>query len=127
MIPNNIDIYKQKMTDFVQVGGEDPLKTEIFVQKYLPIPYTGDIQKASAEAAAQQFTTGGGPEKVLVNYFKVQSWTAYISLNIDENGRAWVSVSIAIIHPVVEKTLLQFTGIQNVVFGYASGDKQIAQ
>ena len=115
------------MISFVQIGGVDPLLAQVFVPKYLPIVYTWDIQKASAEAAAQQFTTGGGPEKVLVNYFKVQSWTAYISLNIDEDGRAWVSVSIAIIHPVVEKTLLQFTGIQNVIFGYASGDTQILQ
>lgn len=61
------------MINFVQIGGINPLIAQIFVQKYLPIPYSGDIQKASAEAAAQQFTTGGGPEKVLVNYFKVQS------------------------------------------------------
>ncbi|MEI6426209.1 MAG: hypothetical protein WCO66_02535 [Candidatus Absconditabacteria bacterium] len=126
-MPDDVNLYKQKMISFVQVGGEDPLKTQLFVPKYLPIVYTGDIHKASAEAAAQQFTTGGGPEKILVNYFKVQSGTAYISLNIDEDGRAGVSVSIAIIHPVVEKTLLQFTGIQNVVFGYASGDTQILQ
>lgn len=127
VLPDDINLYKQRMANFVQIGGVDPLLSQVFVKKYLAVSYTGDIQKASAEAAAQQFTTGGGPEKVLVNYLKVQSWTAYISLNIDENGRAWVSVSIAIIHPVVEKTLLQFTGIQNVIFGYASGDKQIVK
>jgi hypothetical protein len=63
----------------------------------------------------------------LINYFKVQSGTAYVVLNIDENGRAGVSVSIARIHPVVEKTLLQFPEIHSVVFGYASGDMQFAQ
>ena len=47
------------MTDFVQIGGEDPLKTQIFIAKHLAIPYTDDIQKASAEAAAQQFPGGG--------------------------------------------------------------------
>lgn len=127
MIPKNIDTYKQNMTDFVQIGWENPLNTEVFVQKYIPIAYTGDSQKASAELAAQQFSTGGGPEKVLVKYFKVQNWTAYVVLNIDEDGRAGVSVSIAIIHPVVEKTLLRYPEIKNVVFGYVSGDKQIVQ
>ena len=127
MLPDDTNLYKQRMANFVQIGGVDPLLSQVFVKKYLAVSYTGDIQKASAEAAAQQFTTGGGPEKVLVNYFKVQSWTAYVVLNIDENGRAWVSVSIAIIHPVVEKTLLQFPTIKKVVFGYASGDKQIVE
>jgi len=123
VLPDDMNLYKQRMANFVQIGGVDPLLSQVFVKKYLPVVYTWDIQRASAEVAAQQFSTGGGPEKALVNYFKVQSWTAYISLNIDEDGRAWVSVTIAIIHPVVEKTLLQFTGIQHVVFGYASGDK----
>ena len=127
MVPADLTGYSQKMADFVQVGWEDPLKTQIFVQKIINTPYSGDIKQASAELAAQQFSTGGGPAKVLVNYFKVLSGTAYVVLNIDENGRAGVSVSIARIHPVVEKTLLQFPEIHSVVFGYASGDMQFAQ
>ena len=127
MLPADLAIYSQKMADFVQVGWEDPLKTQIFVQKTINAPYSWDIKQASAELAAQQFPTGGGPEKVLISYFKVLSWTAYVVLNIDENGRAGVSVSIARIHPVVEKTLLQFPEIHSVIFGYASGDIQAIQ
>lgn len=127
MLPADLTGYSQKMADFVQVGWEDPLKTQIFVQKTINTAYSWDIKQASAELAAQQFPTGGGPAKVLINYFKVQSGTAYVVLNIDENGRAGVSVSIARIHPVVEKTLLQFPEIHSVVFGYASGDMQFAQ
>ena len=126
-VPENASDYTQKMTDFVQIGGEDPLKTQIFIAKHLAIPYTDDIQKASAEAAAQQFPGGGWPEKVLVHYLKVENWTAYIVLNIDQDGRAGVSVAIAKIHPVVEKTLLQFPDIQRVVFGYTAADKPNVQ
>lgn len=123
MVPENMDTYRKQMTEFVQVGGTDPLKTTKFIPKIIPVLPTTDIIQASATAAAEQFTANGGPGKVTLNYLKIQDGTAYVLLNIDLDWWAGVSVSLAIIHPVVEKTILQFPAIHTVVFGYAPWDK----
>ena len=108
------------MTTYLQDGGKNPLDSWLFVKKIVSVPYTTDIIKASANAAAGEIPTQA---KVVVDYFKVQGDTAYVLLNIDLDGWAGVSVSIGTIHPLVEKTLLQFSQIKNVVFGFAPGDK----
>jgi len=122
MVPENPESYQQKMTDYAQLGGPDPAATWNFVPKQITVPYTDDLIKASANAAAAEFPTGGGPNKAEVVYLKIIDGTAYVLMNIDIDGWAGVSVSLAIIHPVVEKTLLQFAEIENIVFGYAPGD-----
>ena len=123
MIPENENIYKEKMTQFAQEGGEDPLKTIKFIEKKINIPYASDIIKASAQAAAEEIAPSGGPAKASIAYFKVQNGVAYALLDIDLDGWAGVSVSLAVIHPLVEKTLLQFSEINRVVFDYAPEDK----
>ena len=122
MVPENEQDYLGKMAEFVQTGGNDPLKTWQFVKKELQVPFTNDPIKASAEAAAAEIPTSGGPAGAAVTYLKIQNKTAYVVLEMDINGWAGVSVSIAKIHPLVEKTLLQFPEISKVVFGYAPGD-----
>lgn len=123
LVPENYDLYEQNMTEFVQVGGEDPLVATKFVEKKLTIPYTDDPIKASAQAAAEEIAPSGGPTKASVAYFKIENDTAYVLLDIDLDGWAGVSVSRAIIHPLIEKTLMQFPEITKAIFDYAPGDK----
>lgn len=122
LVPDNVTAYNKAMTEYIQGGGQNPLKNWVFVKKELSIPYTTDIVKASAEAAAEELTPYGGPAKTSIAYLKIQDGTAYALLDIDLDGWAGVSVSIGRIHPLVEKTLLQFPQIKNVVFGFAPGD-----
>lgn len=123
MVPEDDEQYKQAMTEFVQAGGQDPLPTTTFIPKEFVIPHTEDLIRASAQAAAQEIPPGGGPQHASIAYFTIQNDTAYVLLDIDLNGWAGVSVSIAIIHPLVEKTLLQFPEITKVVFDYAPENK----
>ncbi len=122
LVPNDVAAYEKAITGYVNDGGQDPSKTWPFVKKTLSVPYTTDVVKASAEAAAEQLVPNGGPAKATVAYLKIQDSTAYVLLSIDVDGWAGVSFSIAKIHPLVEKTLLQFPQIQHVVFGTAPGD-----
>jgi len=123
MVPENYTLYKQEMTEFAQIGGIDPLNNIKFEKKIIKIPLTTDLIKASAQAAAEEIAPSGGPAKASIAYLKVQNKTAYVLLDIDLDGWAGVSASLAIIHPLVEKTLLQFPEINKVVFGYAPGDR----
>ncbi|OGH95034.1 MAG: hypothetical protein A2538_05125 [Candidatus Magasanikbacteria bacterium RIFOXYD2_FULL_41_14] len=120
MVPENEELYQTQMTEFVQVGGVDPLETTVFIKKEITVPNSTDIINASARAAASEIPHGGGGSgETKVAYLKVQDTTAYVLLDIDLDGWAGVSVSTAIIHPLVEKTLLQFPEINRVEFGYA--------
>ncbi|OGH88518.1 MAG: hypothetical protein A3J93_04620 [Candidatus Magasanikbacteria bacterium RIFOXYC2_FULL_42_28] len=121
MVPENEKLYQKQMTEFAQVGGPDPLETTVFIKKEMTVPYSTDIINASVQAAAEEIPHGGGggPDKTQIAYLKIQDTTAYVLLDIDLDGWAGVSVSIAIIHPLVEKTLLQFPEINRVEFGYA--------
>ncbi len=121
MVPENISAYKS--TDFVD-NPPDLLKNWPFVKKQLNIPYTNDIVRASAEAAAEQIEPSGGPSKATVSYLKIQNDVAYVELNIDLDGWPGVSYSKAKIHPLVEKTLLQFPEIKKVIFDFAPGDSR---
>lgn len=121
MVPEDIEKYRTEITRFKQVGGEDPLKTTVFVKKEvtLPyVPYSTHIMTASVEAAAHEvYKQGGGPAAVTVEQLEIIDGTAYVLLNIDTDGWAGVSVAQAIVHPVVAKTLAQFEGIKKITFG----------
>ncbi|PJC36468.1 hypothetical protein CO046_05550 [Candidatus Peregrinibacteria bacterium CG_4_9_14_0_2_um_filter_53_11] len=123
LVPEDRATYEREMAEFVQAGGVDPLTTTTFVEKRVDVPYTEDRLRASAEAAAAEIPPGGGPPHASVAYFKVVGEQAYVLLDIDLDGWAGVSVSRAIIHPLVEKTLLRFPDISGVTFGYAPGDE----
>src|SRR3989338_1411180 len=119
LIPENKVLYIEQMTNFAQQGGENPLKTTKFIKKEIEIKPTEDPRKASAQAAAQEISPIGGSMKSSVAYLKIEKEIAYVLLDIDLDGWAGVSVSRAIIHPLVEKTVLQFPEIKQVVFAYA--------
>jgi hypothetical protein len=122
MVPGNVDYYERAMTEFWAGGGSNPAATWPFVKKTVQIVSSGDIVRDSAEAAAEQIPTLGGPAHATIAYLKVKNGTAYVFLDIDLDGWAGVSRSLAIIHPLVERTLLQFPQIKRVTFGFAPGD-----
>ena len=52
LVPDNVTAYDKAMTEYIQGGDQDSLKTWLFVKKEKSVPYTTDIVRASAEAAA---------------------------------------------------------------------------
>lgn len=118
LVPENLANYEKAVANYVQVGGPDPRLTWKFIKKEVIVSNVDNIVKASAEAAAEVIQHGGGPAKASIAYFEVKNDTAYVLLDIDLDGWAGVSVSIAEIHPLVENTLLLFPEIKHVVFGY---------
>ncbi len=116
IVPEDYLSYQKEMTKYVQIGAENPLLTAKFIKKKVNIPYTKDIIRASAEAAAKQTNLG---EMIKLEYFDIKNRTAYVVLNIDIDGWAGVSVTQAIVRPIIKRTLLQFTDeVKRVVFGY---------
>ncbi len=124
LVPNDLDAYIKAMNEYTSVGGENPAKTWPFIKKTVAQATTTDVIRASAEAAAAQITIHGGPTHVTVAYLKVVDSTAYVVLDIELDAWAGVSFSINQVHPIVEKTLLQFPQIQSVQFGFALGDSR---
>src|SRR6266550_611316 len=122
MVPNDLAAYEKAINEYVSSGGVDPSKTWPFVTKTFPASQTTDVIMASAEAAAEQIHTQASSVKPQVAYFKVVNGTAYVLLTIDIDGWAGVSFAIAKIHPLVEKTLLQFPDVKSVKFAPAPGD-----
>jgi len=125
LVPSDIEEYQTQMTEYVQTGGTDPLQTTQFVKKEIVVEETDDIIRASAQAAAAELKIGG-PGHASVSYLKIVDKTAYVLLDIDLDGWAGVSVSIAQVHPLVEKTLLQFPEIEKVVFYSAPEDTSLS-
>lgn len=124
LIPENLSEYVKAVDEYVSVGGINPSDDWKFVEKKIATTFDSgfDLIRTSADLAAKQLGTGGGPEHASVSYLKIQNKVAYVVLNIDLDGWAGVSFSIAKIHPIVEKTLLQFPSIKSVKFEFAPGD-----
>lgn len=93
-----------------------------FIRKKVVVPYSTDLIRASADAAAKEAgLTQMGPAKIV--YLRLENSTAYALLNIDCDGWAGVSYSRAYCHPIVEKTLLQFKTIRHVDWDKAPDEK----
>ena len=122
MVPDDLASYEKAMFKFTDEGGTNPSKDWPFVKETLDVPYSADIVRASAQAAAGNTGTFGGPTQAVVAYLKILNGVAYVQLDIDLDHWAGVSHSINVIHPLVAKTLLQFPQIKNVIFGFAPGD-----
>lgn len=122
LVPENLAAYRKAMNVYSSDGGVNPSKTWSFVKKTVDVAPTDDVIRASAEAAAELIPPQGGPAHASVAYLKIKEKTVYVMLNIDLDGWAGVSFSRNQIHPVVERTLLQFPQIQSVVFNVAPGD-----
>ncbi len=122
MVPNDMVAYEKAMNDYIFNGKPNPAKTWTFVPKTISIAATTDVIPASAASAAGEISTQGGARAARVEYLKVTGGTAYILLGMHLDGWAGVSVSLAKIEPLIEKTLLQFPGITSVKFTPAPGD-----
>jgi hypothetical protein len=123
VVPESISDYTKRVTAYVQEGGKNPVDDTVFIQKQVTVPYTLHTVWAAAEAAAGVIPLGGGPQKASVVYMQVKDGTAYVVLNIDIDGWAGVSVALALVHPIVERTLYEFPEITQVVWGYIPGDE----
>jgi len=121
MVPQDITAYEKAMDEYVSMGGKNPAVTWLFVKKTISIAPTQDIFGDTIELAAEQIPTQAGTSS-LVTYIKVVDGTAYVLLKMDIDGWAGVSFAIAKVHPLVEKTLLQYPDIKAVKFGAAPGD-----
>ena len=116
LVPANL----QKYTDMINEEDWKRAAELPFVRKKVVVPYSRDVIRATADAAAKEMPDQAGPG---VNYLKVKKGTAYILLNMDCNGWAGVGFARAFAHPVVEKTLLQFKNLTRVVFREAPGER----
>jgi hypothetical protein len=112
MVPNDQEKYITAVNNYINNGGKNPVATWPFIKKELTIPYHNDGIMASAQAAAEVISPPGGPAKANVIYLKIQNEIAYVVLDIDEDAWAGASRSYTLIHPLVEKTLLQFPSIK---------------
>lgn len=83
MVPKDSDKYVQAMKQYVNRGGDDPSKTWPFTKKQASVPYTTDLIRASAQAAAEEIPISGGPPKISIAYLKLRDRTAYVLLDID--------------------------------------------
>jgi len=124
LVPQNIDNYKASIDNCAgeQACRDVAVTASQFMSKELTIPYTEDVIKASALAAANLIPTQAGT--LSAAYWKIQNNTVFLLLNIHLDGWAGVSMSLARIEPIIEKTLLQFPEVKQVVFGYAPGDSR---
>jgi hypothetical protein len=85
----------------------------------LTVPRVPDAIFASAEAAAENSSLPTqAPIRIL--HFAVQNGTAYVDLNLDNDGYGWAGVSntIARVEPLIEKDLSQFPSIRAVSFSW---------
>ena len=119
LVPADMQKYNELITgeqDFKRAAGSP------FVKKKVVVPYSTNLVGATADAAAKEL----GPSQVgptTIIYLKIKNGTAYVLLNIDTDGWAGVSFSRAYCHPIVEKTLLQFKNMKQVVWDEAPGEK----
>ncbi len=117
VVPENVESYSQKMTEFVQMGGVDPLPSTPFVKKEARIKNYDQRFQEAVNLVTQEIPLFGGTRYATVATFGLREKTAYIQLDIDIDGWAGVSVAIAKIHPLVERTLREFPEIDQIVFG----------
>ncbi len=124
MVPNDITAYNKAIYAYGGSNTESPSVKWPFVKKTISVRKSDDIIRSSAEAAALEIRSQADSNLPLVRYLKIKDGTAYVLLNFDLDGWAGVSYAIYAIHPLVEKTLLQFPEIKTVKFAYAPGDSK---
>jgi|GEM_PF-4273278 len=123
IIPEDLPAYEAAMTKFVQTGeGTDPSDSFNFIRKSITIAEAPEPERTCAQLAADQIHIGGGPVHATIIHFKIHQDTAYIVFDIDVDGWSGSSVAIAKLRPLVEKTLLEFPGIDRVIFDYTPED-----
>ncbi len=118
MIPANVEQYRQAMTNFAQNGGQDPFYNLPFVVKTVPENIAHNIE-AKTQFAIDQVIDPAHLAAGKITQFSIQNHIAYVQLEMDTNGWAGVSSTIAMIHPLVTKNLLAYPTIHHVVWSAA--------
>lgn len=122
MVPPDMDAYDAAMNEYIFDGKPNPSANLVFIKKTVAVASTTDSIKASAQAAAEVIHSQGGKAGAHLDYFEIVDGTAYVLPHMWFDGWAGVSISIAKIEPLIEKTLLQFPEIKSVKFEKAPND-----
>lgn len=124
LVPNDMAAYGIAMQGYINEGKPNPAPSWPFVKKTVSVTTISGstLIQASAQAAAEQISTQAGKYGAQIAYLKIVNGTAYILTAIDFDGWAGSSYSLAMIKPLIEKTLLQFPEITSVKFSVAPGD-----
>lgn len=122
VVPEDLEAYHKLDWDYY-FETLDSLHSIEFIKKDIVTKRQEDKIKASADEAAKYIHPLHGPKYASIIYFKVYEKTAYCLLDISCDGYMRVSYDLRKIEPLIEKTLLQFIEIENVVFSdVAPGD-----
>lgn len=121
--PADAGSYAKKIADFEagKFGNKsllDVIAPSDFVARDVIVklvkPY--DIQRETANVTAGQVQS---QVKLQVTNFVVENGTAFVELNIDNDGFAGVSFVKDYANPIIRRSLLQFPEIKKVIFGPA--------
>src|SRR5438445_12778260 len=82
LVPADVRKYNEMITGEQDFKGAAKLP---FVRKKVVVPYSTDVIRASADAAAKEMPSEGGPAII---YLKIEKGAAYVLLNIDRDGWA---------------------------------------
>jgi hypothetical protein len=121
VVPKNFSQYLNEESDWANTHDPSSHFTPAspFMTQRLTVLRVTDAIFASAEAAAENpFLPTQAPIRIF--NFAIQNGTAYVDLNLNEEGYGWAGVSntIARVEPLIEKDLLQFPGIHAVAFSW---------
>jgi len=85
---------------------------------------TLEIIRTSCEAAAKTISPFENDTYAKVTYFKIVNKTAFVLLDVHQNGWSGAWDFKRKIEPIIEKSIIKFQQIDNVQFDYAPGDKK---
>ena len=115
ILPTNIQTYRQTMTNYSQVGGQSPFNNCQFTSKNLPKTIKpnlqNNIQFVIDSVISPTYLSAGK-----ITYLSVKNHIAHIELEMNHDGWAGVSSTIAVINPLVVKNLLRNPNIHQVIF-----------
>lgn len=124
VIPRNYDQYQTEADAWASTNGPPAhfAPKSPFVQERLTVLHVNDLLYASAEAAAEKASALSQAPVHILN-FAVQAGTAYVDLSLSDLQDHWAgfSITLAKVETLVERDLLQFSNIHNVVFGWPPG------
>ena len=125
-VPHNFEQYENAIDKYENKGQLEIFTEEYpFIQKKIHVPFTIDtltVIQACCEAAAKAISPFENDIYVKVTYFKIKNNTAYILLDVHQNGWSGAWDFKRKIEPIIEKSIMQFQQIENVKFDYVSGD-----
>lgn len=125
-VPDDLEKYRSEMTSYLEEGAENPIDTFEFLDIEVEFELSEyDLMRiAVSEVTTQEGLLGGGPTRGVVKYLDIFDGTAYVVLDLDEDSWSGSSISIGRVRPLIEKTLLRFEEVDEVIFGYSDWSKR---